>query len=84
MVAVGGDRPRPRARGPRGLARSVLASGGLVLVLAGAAAGALDPVGAALAVGAAVIYTAYILVSEGIAGRCGRACCPRSSARARR
>ena len=46
-----------------------LASGGLVLVLASAKAGSLDPVGTALAVTAAVIYTTYILVSEGIAGR---------------
>jgi drug/metabolite transporter (DMT)-like permease len=46
-----------------------LASAGLVLVLAGAATGALDPLGTALALGAAVVYSAYILVSEGIAGR---------------
>ena len=46
-----------------------LASGGLVLVMATARAGALDPVGAALALGAALVYTTYILSSEGIAGR---------------
>ena len=46
-----------------------LASAGLVLVLASAGAGALDPLGAALALGAAVVYSAYILVSEGVAGR---------------
>jgi drug/metabolite transporter (DMT)-like permease len=46
-----------------------LASGGLVLVLASAGAGALEPVGTALALGAAVVYSAYILVSEGVAGR---------------
>ena len=33
------------------------------------AAGALDPLGAALALGAAVVYSAYILVSEGVAAR---------------
>jgi drug/metabolite transporter (DMT)-like permease len=49
----------------------VLASTGLVLVLAGAAAGALDPIGTALALGAAVIYSAYILSSEGVAARVG-------------
>jgi drug/metabolite transporter (DMT)-like permease len=46
-----------------------LASGGLVLVLAGAGAGALDPVGAALGLGAALVYSAYILISDGVAGR---------------
>jgi len=48
-----------------------LASAGLVLVLAGAAAGALDPVGTALGLGAAVVYAGYILVSQGIAARLG-------------
>ena len=48
-----------------------LASVGLVLVLANARAGALDTVGAALALGAAVVYTTYILVSQGVAGRIG-------------
>src|SRR5215218_4053227 len=47
----------------------VLASGGLVLVVVGAGAGALDPLGAALGLGAACVYSAYILVSEGIAAR---------------
>jgi drug/metabolite transporter (DMT)-like permease len=46
-----------------------LASAGLVLVLAGARAGALDPLGAALALGAAGVYSAYLLVGEGIARR---------------
>ena len=46
-----------------------LASIGLVLVLANAKAGAIDAPGAALALAAAMIYTAYILVSQGIAGR---------------
>jgi len=46
-----------------------LALGGLALVVAGAGAGALDPLGAALGLGAAVVYSAYILVSDGIAGR---------------
>src|SRR5262245_57086610 len=41
-----------------------VASGGLVLVLAGAGAGALDPLGTALGLGAAVVYSAYVLVSE--------------------
>ena len=49
----------------------MLASGGLVLVLAGAGAGALDPLGTALGVAAAVIYSTYILTSEGVAARVG-------------
>jgi drug/metabolite transporter (DMT)-like permease len=54
---------------PARLGALVLASIGLVLVLASAKPGALDPLGAALALGAALIYTTYILVSQGIAGR---------------
>ena len=54
-------------------ARRVTALGlalcGLVLVLAGAGAGALDPLGAALGIAAAVVYSTYILVSDGVAGR---------------
>src|SRR4051795_2107916 len=46
-----------------------LTSGGLVLVLAGAAAGTFNLLGALLAIGAALVYTAYILTSERIAGR---------------
>ncbi|WP_272477403.1 DMT family transporter [Baekduia alba] len=48
-----------------------LSCGGLVLVLAGAAAGALDGLGTALGLTAAVVYSAYILVSEGVAQRVG-------------
>jgi drug/metabolite transporter (DMT)-like permease len=48
-----------------------LASAGLVLVLAGAAAGALDPLGTMLGLGAAVVYSAYILISEGVTERVG-------------
>src|SRR3954451_17698251 len=46
-----------------------LTSVGLVLVLAGAAAGSFDLAGAGLALGAAVVYTTYILVSESAAIR---------------
>jgi drug/metabolite transporter (DMT)-like permease len=59
---------RERADGRR-LAALALASGGLALVVAGAGAGALDPLGAALGLGAAVVYSAYILVGEGLATR---------------
>jgi drug/metabolite transporter (DMT)-like permease len=53
----------------RRLAALGLASGGLALVVAGAGSGALDTLGVALGLGAAVVYSAYILVSEGIARR---------------
>jgi len=49
----------------------VLASAGLFLVLAGAAAGALDPVGTLLGLTAAGVYSIYILSSEGVAERVG-------------
>ena len=45
----------------------VASSAGLVLVVGGA--GALDPVGVALGLGAAVVYSGYILVSESVAQR---------------
>ncbi|MDX6533950.1 MAG: hypothetical protein QOF68_1694 [Gaiellales bacterium] len=48
-----------------------LASTGLVLVLAGARDGALDLVGVGLGLTAAVVYSAYILTSEGVASRLG-------------
>jgi drug/metabolite transporter (DMT)-like permease len=65
-VALGRDPARRRTA-----FALLLASSGLVLVLAGAAAGALDPLGTVLALGAAVIYSAYILGSEGVASRLG-------------
>jgi len=46
-----------------------LASGGLALVVAGAGAGALDPLGVALGLGAAGVYATYILVSDGLSAR---------------
>ena len=50
----------------RRLVALVIASGGLVLVLAGAGAGSLDLAGMALGAGAALTYTTYILVSDGV------------------
>lgn len=68
MVTVGAIAlGRERFSRRRGVALLV-ASGGLVLVLAGAA-GAVKPAGTALGLGAAAIYTTYILSSQGIAGR---------------
>jgi drug/metabolite transporter (DMT)-like permease len=63
-VALG----RERLNGRR-VAALVLASGGLALVVAGAGAGALDPLGIALGLGAALVYSTYILVSDGIVAR---------------
>jgi drug/metabolite transporter (DMT)-like permease len=46
-----------------------LVSAGLTLVLAGAGAGALEGIGVALALGAAFVYSTYILASDGVARR---------------
>jgi drug/metabolite transporter (DMT)-like permease len=46
-----------------------LTSVGLVLVLTGTTGGGFDALGAVLALGAAVVYTTYILASQGAAGR---------------
>jgi drug/metabolite transporter (DMT)-like permease len=61
---------RERASGRTAVALA-LSCIGITLVLAGAASGALDPLGTALGLGAAVIYSAYILVSDGVAARVG-------------
>lgn len=53
----------------RRLLALVLASSGLVLVIGGAGAGALDPLGVALALAAALSYAAFILASEDISER---------------
>ena len=53
----------------RRLTALALASGGLVLVVAGAGTGALDPLGAGLALAAAMVYSTYILVSDRVVGR---------------
>jgi drug/metabolite transporter (DMT)-like permease len=53
----------------RRLVALVTASGGLVLVLAGAGAGDFDLAGAAFGIGAALTYTTYILVSDGVTSK---------------
>ena len=58
-VALGRERLQRRR-----VAALTLALAGLVLVLGGAASGSVDPLGAALALAAAGVYSAYILVSE--------------------
>jgi drug/metabolite transporter (DMT)-like permease len=65
-IALGREQASRRTAGAL-----VLASGGLFLVLAGAGAGALDPVGTLLGITAAVVYTTYILSSAGVAERVG-------------
>jgi drug/metabolite transporter (DMT)-like permease len=62
-IALGRERADSRR-----LVALIVALGGLALLVAGGA-GALDPLGAALGMTAAVMYSAYILVSEGIARR---------------
>lgn len=63
-IAIGRERADTRR-----FTALLLASGGLVLVLANAQAGTLDPLGAALALAAALVYTGYILTSQGVAMR---------------
>ena len=63
-VALGRERLDARR-----LTALALALGGLVLVVAGAGTGALDGLGAALAMAAAIVYTTYILVTDGIVKR---------------
>jgi drug/metabolite transporter (DMT)-like permease len=46
-----------------------LATGGLTLAVTGAGNGALNPLGVTLGLGAAVVYSAYILISDGITSR---------------
>jgi drug/metabolite transporter (DMT)-like permease len=65
-IALGRARPNRRTVGAL-----LLASVGLVLVLALPGAGALDPLGTALALTAAVVYSTYLLTSEGVVGRVG-------------
>jgi drug/metabolite transporter (DMT)-like permease len=66
VAAIGAGRERAdRGR----LTALALSCAGLVLVLAGAGTGALDPLGAALGLAAAAIYSVYVLASEGLARR---------------
>jgi drug/metabolite transporter (DMT)-like permease len=63
-IAVGRERADRRR-----LAALAVVSGGLVLVLASSGAGSGEPVGAAIGLATAVMYSVYILVSEGISRR---------------
>lgn len=69
MVAVAATGLGRERLDRRRSAALTLACGGVGLVLAGAGVGTLDPLGTALGLGAAAVYAAYILVSEGVARR---------------
>jgi drug/metabolite transporter (DMT)-like permease len=66
VAAIAMGRERADARR---LAALALVSAGLVLVLASSGAGSGDAIGAALGLGTALVYSVYVLVSEGVAGR---------------
>ena len=68
IVAVAAVALRRERASRRTAIAIALSGGGLVLVLAGAA-GELDMVGTLLGLATAVVYSAYVLGSEGIAGR---------------
>jgi drug/metabolite transporter (DMT)-like permease len=65
LGAVAAGRERVTGRRVGALA---LASAGAALVLMGGSLGALDGVGVAMALGAAVVYAAYILVADRVVG----------------
>jgi drug/metabolite transporter (DMT)-like permease len=69
LVAAGAVALGRERFGPRHVIAVCLAAGGLTLAVAGAGEGALDPLGVALGLGAAVVYSVYILVSDGITQR---------------
>jgi drug/metabolite transporter (DMT)-like permease len=71
IVTVAAIALRRERANPRTAAALVLASTGLVLVLAGAGGAELDPIGTGLGLAAAVVYSVYILTSEGVAARIG-------------
>lgn len=54
---------------PRRIVALACVTAGLVLVLAGAGTGEAEPLGAALALTCALVYTAYVLVGDGISSR---------------
>lgn len=69
LVVVGAIVLRHERASRRRLVALALATGGVMLVLAGSAAGTLDPLGTALALGAAVLYAAYVLGAAKFDGR---------------
>jgi drug/metabolite transporter (DMT)-like permease len=70
IVVLGAIALRHEPASRRRLAALAVAMSGIVLVLAGSgAAGALDPVGVAAALCAAVLYATYVLIAGRIGGR---------------
>ena len=69
-LVVAGSRAAAAGASPRGAAplALVVALVGVALVLAGGVGGAIDPVGIGLALGAAIAYAAYVLVSDRLLG----------------
>ena len=68
LVVAGAVLLRRERASRRRAAALVVALAGVALVLAGGVGGALDPVGIGLALGAAVAYAAYVLVSDRLLG----------------
>ncbi len=68
LVTVAAFALRRESPTRRKLGALALASGGVGLVLLGGGPGEIDLVGAAMALGSAVFYTIYILVSDRVAG----------------
>jgi drug/metabolite transporter (DMT)-like permease len=68
LVAAGAFALRRESPTRRKLGALALASAGVALVLAGGGAGAIDWLGAAMALGSAVFYTVFILVSDRVTG----------------
>ncbi|MDA0185364.1 DMT family transporter [Solirubrobacter phytolaccae] len=66
LVTVAAIALRRESASRRRLTALVVASGGLVLVLAGAGVGSLSLAGCAFGAGAALTYATYILVSDGV------------------
>jgi drug/metabolite transporter (DMT)-like permease len=68
LVTIGAIVLRRERASVRRVAALVIASAGTALVLGGAASGSLDPLGAAMGLGAAVAYTVYILAGDRVGG----------------
>jgi drug/metabolite transporter (DMT)-like permease len=69
MVAAGAVALKRERLDARKLGALALVSAGLVLLMASAVSGRLDPLGTAIGLATAAVYSAYILTSQGIAGR---------------
>jgi drug/metabolite transporter (DMT)-like permease len=69
IVVLGAIALRRESGSRRRLVALGLATTGVGLVLAGGDPGALDPLGVALALGAALMYAIYVLVADALGGR---------------